>query len=128
MTQAIAAFKQQKAATQPDANALQGQVAEAQKQATEAQAAARQAQLESAATMMAVTLGIDTKTIPYVLKMADLSQVMGQDGKINGENSRFRTQSPVDDSDCRRYNSNAGMLFHGTVLIEIPVSETYRTK
>lgn len=78
MTQAIAAFKQQKAASQPDVAALQ-------QQAQEAQAAARQAQIESAATVMAVTLGIDAKTIPYVLKMADLSQVMGQDGKINDE-------------------------------------------
>ena len=43
------------------------------------------AQMQSAATMAAVSLGIDAKTIPYVLKMADLSQVVGQDGKINDE-------------------------------------------
>ena len=83
--QAIAAFKQQKAANQPDVNALQGQVTEAQNQLAAAQAEARQAQLESAATMAAVSLGIDAKTIPYVLKMADLSQAMGQDGKVNEE-------------------------------------------
>lgn len=78
MEQAIAAFKQQKAANQPDVNAMQTQL-------TQAQAAAQAAQLQSAATMAAVSLGIDAKTIPYVLKMADLSQVMGQDGKINDE-------------------------------------------
>ena len=83
--QAIAAFKQQKAANQPDVNALQGQVTEAQNQLAAAQAEARQAQLESAATMAAVSLGMDAKTIPYVLRMADLSQAMGQDGKINEE-------------------------------------------
>lgn len=83
--QAIAAFKQQKAANQPDVSALQGQVTEAQNQLAAAQAEARQAQLKSAATMAAVSLGIDAKTIPYVLKMADLSQAMGQDGKINEE-------------------------------------------
>ena len=76
--QAIAAFKQQKAASQPDVAALQ-------QQATQAQAIAQQAQMQAAATMAAVSLGIDAKTIPYVLKMADLSQVMGQDGKINDE-------------------------------------------
>lgn len=76
--QAIAAFKQQKAASQPDVAALQQQV-------TQAQALAQQAQMQAAATMAAVSLGIDAKTIPYVLKMADLSQVMGQDGKINDE-------------------------------------------
>ena len=76
--QAIAAFKQQKAASQPDVAALQ-------QQATQAQALAQQAQMQAAPTMAAVSLGIDAKTIPYVLKMADLSQVMGQDGKINDE-------------------------------------------
>ena len=76
--QAIAAFKQQKAASQPDVAALQ-------QQATQAQALAQQAQMQAAATMAAVSLGIDAKTIPYVRKMADLSQVMGQDGKINDE-------------------------------------------
>lgn len=78
MKQAIAAFKAQKASQQPDVNALQTQAAQAQ-------AAAQQAQVQAAATMAAVGLGIDAKTIPYVLKMADLSQVMGQDGKINDE-------------------------------------------
>lgn len=76
--QAMAAFKQQKAAQQPDVGAIQAQLAQAQ-------AAAQQAQLQSAATVAAVTLGIEAKTIPYVLKMADLSQAMGQDGKINEE-------------------------------------------
>ena len=78
MEQAIAAFKQQKAASQSDVAALQ-------QQATQAQALAQQAQMQAAATMAAVSLGIDAKTIPYVLKMADLGQVMGQDGKINDE-------------------------------------------
>lgn len=76
--QAMAAFRQQKAANTPDVNALQ-------QQAAQALAAAQQAQIESAATMAAVSLGLDAKTIPYVLKMADLSQVAGQEGKINEE-------------------------------------------
>lgn len=76
--QAIAAFKQQKAANQPDVGAMQTQL-------IQAQAEAQQAQVQNAATMAAVSLGINAKTIPYVLKMADLSQVVGQDGKINEE-------------------------------------------
>ena len=78
MDQAITTFKQQQAANTPDVNALQAQAAQAQ-------ADAQQAQIQAAATMAAVGLGIDAKTIPYVLKMADLSQVMGEDGKINDE-------------------------------------------
>lgn len=78
MSQAIATFKQQKAASQPDMNALQAQV-------TQAQAEAQQAMIDKAATLAAISLGLDAKTIPYVLKIADLSQVIGQDGKINEE-------------------------------------------
>lgn len=76
--QAMATFKQQKAANQPDVNALQTQLAQAQ-------ASAQKAAIENAATMVAIGLGLDAKTIPYVLKMADLSQVSAQDGKINDE-------------------------------------------
>ena len=35
----------------------------------------QKAQVQAAATMAAVGLGIDAKTIPYVLKMADLSRL-----------------------------------------------------
>ena len=50
-----------------------------------AQAAAQQAMLDKEATLAAISLGLDAKTIPYVLKMADLSQAIGQDGKVNTE-------------------------------------------
>ena len=78
MEQAIAAFKQQKAANTPDVGALQTQM-------TQAQAAAQQAQIQAAATLEAVSLGIDAKSLPYILKLADFSQAIGQDGKINNE-------------------------------------------
>ncbi len=90
MKQAIAAFKTQKASQQPDVNALQTQAAQAQ-------AAAQKAQVQAAATMAAVGLGIDAKTIPYVLKMADLSQVMGQDGKINEETLKNALNKVLED-------------------------------
>ena len=70
--QAMASFKQQKAANQPDVNALQTQ-------------ATQKMQIENAAILQAMELGLDAKTIPYVLKMADLSQIAGEDGKINTE-------------------------------------------
>ena len=95
--QAIAAFKQQKAQNQPDVNALQGQLTDAQNQLSQAQAAAQQARIENAATMMAVSLGIDAKTVPYVLRMADLSKVMGQDGKINEETMKNALNQVLED-------------------------------
>lgn len=97
MKQAIEAFKQQKAQNQPDTSALQGQLTDVQTQLTKAQAAAQQAQIENAATMMAVTLGMDAKTIPYVLKMADFSKVMGQDGKINDEAMKSALNQVLED-------------------------------
>lgn len=83
--QAMTAFKQQKAANQPDVAGMQAQVQKAQQDLQTAQAAALNAQIQSAATMAAVALGIDAKSIPYVLKMADLSQVTDKDGKILDE-------------------------------------------
>lgn len=85
MDQAIAAFKQQQADKQPDVAGMQNQITETQNQLTQAQAAVQKAQIESAATMTAVSLGIQAKTIPYVLKMADFSQAIGQDGKVSEE-------------------------------------------
>lgn len=76
--QAMAQFRQQKAANQPDVAGLQTQVAQMQQ-------AARAAQLDKEATLTAVGLGLDVKSIPYVLKMADFSQAAGQDGKINAD-------------------------------------------
>lgn len=97
MQQAIAAFKQQKAQNQLDTSALQGQLTDVQTQLSQAQAAAQQAQIENAATMMAVSLGMDAKTIPYVLKMADLSKVVGQDGKINDEAMKSALNQVLED-------------------------------
>lgn len=78
MTQAINAFKQQQAAQQPD-------VAGLQTQAAQAQALAQQKDIENKAILEAIQLGIDAKTVPYVLKLADLSNVAGTDGTINQE-------------------------------------------
>lgn len=73
--QAMAAFKQQKADNTPDVNAMQTQL-------QQAQSLAQQASLERDATMEAITLGLDIKQVPYILKLTDLSNVTGEDGKV----------------------------------------------
>lgn len=78
MKQAIAAFKEQKAAQQPDVNALRTQAAQAQ-------AAAQQANVEKEAMFLSGELGVELKTMPYVLKLADLSNVADDKGSINKE-------------------------------------------
>ena len=88
--QAIAVFKQLKAANTPDVGAMQAQV-------TQAQTAAQQAQINSAATMAGVSLGISANTIPYVIKLADFSQVVGQDEKINEETLKAALNKVLED-------------------------------
>lgn len=88
--QAIAAYKQQKAASQPDVGALQSQVTQAQQQA-------QQAQIERDAVILSSELGIDLKTMPYVLKMADMSAVVGTDGKIDQEKLKEALNKVLED-------------------------------
>lgn len=90
MDQAIQAFKQQKAANTPDANALQTQLTAAWQQA-------RQAQLENAAVLQAVGLGVDAKVIPYLLKMTDLTEAVGQDGKISEDSIKTALNKTLED-------------------------------
>ena len=102
--QAMAAYKAQKAQNQPDVNAMQTQMASFQAEAT-------RARLESAATMAAVGLGLDAKTIPYVLKLADFSQVMGQDGKINGETLKNALNKVLEDVPALKVQPQTGTGF-----------------
>lgn len=72
--QAMASFKEQKAKNTPDVEGIQTQL-------TQAQALAQKEALEKEAVLEAVGLGLDAKTIPYILRMADFSEAVGQDGK-----------------------------------------------
>ena len=94
ISQAIATFKQnkqQQTEQQQNANAnLQNEVAAAQK-------VAEQAQVELAATKVAMTLGIDSKTLQYVLKMADFSKAKGTDGKISDDNIKAALEQVLKD-------------------------------
>lgn len=88
--QAMAAFKQQKAANTPDVGALQ-------QQAAQAQAAAQQANIEKEAMFLTGELGVDLKTMPYVLKLADLSKVADEKGAINKENLKAALNTVLED-------------------------------
>lgn len=88
--QAISAFKTEKAKNTPDVNVMQTQLAETKK-------AADQAIIEKEATIAALGLGLDVKSAPYVIKLADLSNVMGEDGKINAENVKSALKKVLED-------------------------------
>lgn len=112
VSQAIATFKQnkqQQVEQQQNANAnLQNEVAAAQK-------VAEQAQIELEATKVAMTLGINAKTLPYVLKMADFSKVKGTDGKISEDNVKAALEQVLKDVPALKpaTDSNGGFQIGG---------------
>lgn len=112
ISQAIATFKQnkqQQTEQQQNANAsLQNEVAAAQK-------VAEQAQIELAATKVAMTLGINAKTVPYVLKMADFSKAKGTDGKISEDNVKSALEQVLKDVPALKpaTDSNGGFQIGG---------------
>lgn len=88
--QAMQQFKDQKAKNTPDVEGIQAQL-------TQAQALAQKEALEKAAVLEAVGLGLDAKTIPYILRMADFSKAVGQDGKINNETLKNTINKVLED-------------------------------
>ena len=87
--QAMQAFKQQKAANEPNIEAIQNE-------AQNAQQMAQKAMIERDAYKLSGELGIDLKTMPYVLKLADVSQVV-QDGKIDSEKLKEALNKVLED-------------------------------
>lgn len=83
--QAMQAFKQQKAANEPNIEAIQN-----------AQQMAQKAMIERDAYKLSGELGIGLKTMPYVLKLADVSQVV-QDGKIDSEKLKEALNKVLED-------------------------------
>lgn len=87
--QAIAAFKQQKAASTPDPAALQARI-------DQATAAAMTAQMENRAMVLAGELGLEVKTVPYVMKLADLKEVAA-DGTVNDDKLKEAINQVLED-------------------------------
>lgn len=77
MEEAIATFKEKQAAATPDIGALQNEL-------QTAHARELQANVEKEAMFLAGEIGVELKTMPYILKLADLSKVADENG-INKE-------------------------------------------
>lgn len=89
MNQAIKSYKEQKAQNTPDVAQIQTQLLDAQK-------LAQAAMVEKEAVLVAMSLNIDAKTVPYILKLADLSNVY-QDGKVNQESLQNALEKVLED-------------------------------
>lgn len=90
MAAAISAYKEQKAKNTPDIGEIQSQLSQAQN-------AALQAEIQRVGTLEAISMGIDVKTVPYVLKMADMSDVTAEGGKINQESLKNAISKVLED-------------------------------
>ena len=78
VTQAINSYKAQRAKNTPDVAGMQTELAQTKSQN-------QQLVVQNSATIQAVELGIDAKSIPYVIKMADFKEVMNTDGTVDAE-------------------------------------------
>lgn len=107
INQAITAFKQNK---QQQSQQQQNDNAELQAKMETAQQLAQQAQIELVATRVAMTLGIDAKTLPYVIKMADFSKANDNDGKISEDNIKSALEQVLTDVPALKptHETNAG--------------------
>lgn len=90
MKQAINSFKETKAKNTPDVSALQNDL-------TAAKSARLQAEINQAATLEAIKQGVDTKSIPYLLKMADFKDCTDEKGSIKAENLTNAIKTVLDD-------------------------------
>ena len=94
VSQAITEFK---AAKEQKSQQQQSDNEQLQQKATEAQQLAEKAQIELEATKVAMTLGVDAKTLPYLLKMADFSEVKDKEGKISSDSIKASLSKVIED-------------------------------
>ena len=84
MKSAVEMFKKAKAEREPNVDALNQKITEAQGEVERANGRALLAETKVEAMQMAAELGVEQKTMPYLLKMADLSAVI-TGGEIDQE-------------------------------------------
>lgn len=90
VTQAINSYKEQRAKNKPDVAGMQTQLAQEQSRNL-------QLTIENSATLQAVELGIDSKSIPYVIKMADFKDVAGGNGTVDAEKVKAAINKVLED-------------------------------
>ena len=89
MDSAIGAYKKQKEESEPDPTALQAQVVQAQQLAVASE-------IEKEGVLIGVEMGLDVKTIPYVMKLADTSAVV-VDGKVDADKLKEAVNKVLED-------------------------------
>lgn len=107
MADAIKGYKDRKASSTPNIDDLNAQIKHANDNAIKAQ-------INLEAYKMASTLGADSKSIDYVIKLADMSDVV-KDGKISSENLQKALEKVLTDVPAFKANADGGNGFNGKV-------------
>ena len=97
---AIAKYLDEKKKNTPDATQLQADL-------TAANTARVKAVINQAATLEAVKQGVDVKSIPYLLKMADFKNVIGEDGAVDAEKLTEAITTVLTDIPAFKADTNA---------------------
>lgn len=90
INQAISTYKTTREKNKPDINAIQAQLEQSRK-------AEISAKINQQATLETIKLGVDTNTIPYVLRLADFGAVSDNDGNIDGEKLKSALNKVLED-------------------------------
>ncbi|HBM99590.1 MAG TPA: hypothetical protein DD413_09215 [Ruminococcus sp.] len=98
---AMATYLENKKKSTPD-------VAELQNTINSERSARLSAEINQSATLEAIKQGIDVKSIPYVLKMADFKAVTDADGKVNAEKLTEAIKTVLDDIPALKGASQSG--------------------
>lgn len=97
MAQAIDAFKAQRQAQQPDIEGMQASIQQLQQEIEKANRAAARAKVENAVIIEAQKMGIDPKAMPYLTRMADLTDVGDDSGNVSAEKVAAALGKVLDD-------------------------------
>ena len=90
VAEAIKAYKAQRDASKPDVEGMKAQL-------TEAQSAVQASQIREKAYEMCDEIGVNVKTMSYILKLADLQEVTDKDGKVDAEKVKAAVKKVLED-------------------------------
>ena len=90
VAEAIKAYKAQRDASKPDVEGMKAQL-------RESQSAVQASQIREKAYEMCDEIGVNVKTMSYILKLADLKDVTDKDGKVDAEKVKAAVNKVLED-------------------------------
>ena len=90
VAEAIKAYKAQRDASKPDVEGMKAQL-------RESQSAVQASQIREKAYEMCDEIGVNVKTMSYILKLADLQDVTDKDGKVDAEKVKAAVNKVLED-------------------------------